>query len=134
MRLGLIEKYFQKLLEIINASPVTRTSSVTFDKRSSVVGFIRGTVYFIDGTMLHFRELITIGEKISRDTYAYHYQQQGGDLIFRYDKAPHFPKLPNAPHHKHIGIAVEPVIGSPPDLDQVLKEIEDYIKPAALSS
>jgi len=50
-----------------------------------------------------------------------------GTVIFRYDNAPHFPNLPTAPHHKHIGeTEVNAVIV--PDLQSVLKEIEAIIE------
>ena len=32
--------------------------------------------------------------------YAYHYQNERGELIFRYDNAAHRPSLPK-PEHKH---------------------------------
>jgi hypothetical protein len=28
-------------------------------------------------------------------------QNVAGELLFRYDNAPHFPQLSTAPHHKH---------------------------------
>ncbi len=35
--------------------------------------------------------------------YAFHYMSADETLIFRYDNAPHFPKLLSAPYHKHVG-------------------------------
>ena len=49
-----------------------------------------------------------------------------GAIIFRYDDAPHFPSLPNAPHHKHVG-ETDVVSSESPDLQSVLKEIETII-------
>jgi len=49
-------------------------------------------------------------------------------MIFRYDNAPHFPDIPTAPHHKHIG-ENDVVAANAPDLESVLKEIEALIKP-----
>ena len=57
--------------------------------------------------------------------YVYHYQNASGEVIFRYDNAPHHPNLPTHPHHKHIGSAVEP--SQDPDLSEVLHEIEQLI-------
>ena len=48
-------------------------------------------------------------------------------MVFRYDNAPHFPHLPTAPHHKHVG-EIEVVAADAPDLQSVLKEIEGMIK------
>jgi hypothetical protein len=33
--------------------------------------------------------------------YSYHWQNSAGQLVKRWDNAPHFPDLPNAPHHIH---------------------------------
>jgi hypothetical protein len=125
----LIEAYFEILLHTISASPVVRTRNVTFDQRSSSIGFIRGDIYFIDGSLLHFRELINLQLTEERVMYAYHYQGTAQRLIFRYDNTAHFPNLPNAPHHKHMGeeqvIGVEGVI---PSLGEILREIESLIE------
>jgi hypothetical protein len=63
----------------------------------------------------------------AEETYTYHYQRADGTLVFRYDNAPHYPDLPSAPHHKHIG-KNDILAAEMPDLFQVLKEIEDIIE------
>ena len=53
--------------------------------------------------------------------YRYHFQDEQNRLIFRYDSTPHFPNLPNFPHHKHLP---EDVIASEkPEITQVLQEV-----------
>jgi hypothetical protein len=65
---------------------------------------------------------------IRRLTYKFHYQSADETLIFRYDDAPHHPHLPFYPHHKHIGGSV--IDAEPPDLADVLREIDTLIYPA----
>jgi len=36
-------------------------------------------------------------------TYSFHWQTGEGQLIKRWDNAPHFPNLPGFPHHIHDG-------------------------------
>jgi hypothetical protein len=48
-----IEAYFQRLREVIDTSPIVSAFNVTYDKRASHEGFIRGEIYFIDGSILH---------------------------------------------------------------------------------
>jgi len=48
-------------------------------------------------------------------------------MVFRYDNAPHFPNLPTAPNHKHIG-EIEVIAADVPDLESVLIEIEAFVK------
>ena len=120
----MIERYLQSLLDAVAASPIVRSSSVLFDKRTLDVGLIRGELTFADGSCLHFRELVEIQARVIRIMYSYHYQREDGSLIFRYDDTPHFPTLPQFPHHKHIGSQAEAVPSQPPDLIAVLREIE----------
>lgn len=56
----MIESYFQGLLDVIAASPFVSTSDISFDKRSSSIGFVRGAVHFADESVLHLRELVDL--------------------------------------------------------------------------
>ncbi len=61
-----------------------------------------------------------------KKSYSYHYQNTDEALVFRYDNAPHYPDLNTAPHHKHLG-EKDVISASPPDLEEVLREIEKLI-------
>lgn len=81
---------------------------------------------FHNGSLLDFGEVFILrNRQIVKLRYAYHYQNESGTLVFRYDNAPHFPNLSTHPHHKHVGTAVEPA--QPPDLSDVLREIEQLL-------
>jgi hypothetical protein len=83
---------------------------------------------FWDGSLLQVEEaLVARTFAIVKVRYTYHYQQADGTLVFRYDNAPHYPDLPGFPEHKHEGERVLPA--PPPDLSQVLKEIDGYLYP-----
>jgi hypothetical protein len=120
----LIEAYLQSLLDLVAASPIVRASDVTLDKRAPRVGLIRGSLYFVDGSRLHFRELVEAQDEVVRRMYSYHYQDADENLIFRYDDTPHHPDLNTFPHHKHDGSETGVVAATPPDLPAVLREIE----------
>jgi hypothetical protein len=90
------------------------------------VWFLRVNVYFIDNSLLHFRELFVGQENPFKKAYTYHYQRADGTMVFRYDNAPHFPNVPTAPHHKHIG-ENDVIAATAPDLQSVLKEVEALI-------
>lgn len=123
----MVNNYFQLLLDLLSTSPVVRTSDITLDTRSEFIAFIRGNIYFTDDSLLHFRELVDVEFAIKRIAYAYHYQKADGSLIFRYDNTPHFPQLPNAPHHKHAGDETNVISANAPDLGVVLIEIESIV-------
>lgn len=121
-----IEDYFAQIKQTIDAYAVVQSFNVTYDKRGTHEGFIRGEIYFVDGSMLHVREFVDVELTIDRLMYTYHYSDASKNLIFRYDNTGHHKdlNLPTYPHHKHDG-SEENVIASPaPDLAAVLKEIE----------
>lgn len=52
---------------------------MTYDKRSTHTGFIRGELYFVDGSVLHLREFVDVETAVERLLYVYPYmdaQQQ----------------------------------------------------------
>lgn len=123
----MIEDHFGQVEALVAKASIVHSSSITYDKRSSYIGFIRGEVYFLDGSCLHFREFVNVEHGLERYTYAYHYQRPDGTLVFRYDNTPHFPDLPTFPHHKHEHNEANVVPAPPPDLQAVLSEIRDLI-------
>jgi hypothetical protein len=53
--------------------------------------------------LLEINEAIVVAEnQLQCLDYRYHFQDEHNRLIFRYDSTPHFPNLPNFPHHKHL--------------------------------
>ena len=94
--------------------------SLQLDQRSVVRGFIAGSVQFQDGSVLNFREFVDVTQAEPKIMYAYHYQDENHNLIFRYDNAVHRPALPKR-EHRHNGSDV--AIASVPTLSRVLDEI-----------
>ena len=118
--------YLQSILALLSASPFVHEPVVNVDDRDEV-WFIRADIHFIDNSLLHFRELFVKQDQPIKKAYTYHYQREDGTLVFRYDNAPHFPELPTAPNHKHLG-ETEVIAADAPDLRSVLKEIEAIIR------
>ena len=125
-----IEAYFLQVGEAIEACPVVQSFSVTYDKRGTQEGFVRGEVYFVDGSVLHLREFVDVETNFELLAYAYQYMDAAQQLVFRYDNSGHHRKLNLAtyPDHKHDG-GEDKVVASPaPDLPIVLGEIEGLIQ------
>lgn len=120
---GGIDAYFQDLQRILGDSLVIQSQSVYTERRTRTEGYVRGDVVFTDDSRLHFRELVTTEPTVQRISYTYHYMRTDGTPLFRYDDTDHFPQLPTAPHHKHVGENTV-VASEPPDLQMVLNEIE----------
>ncbi len=89
----------------------------SFEKR-----YIKIEVHFKDSSTLFIKEFTDIDHK----KYSYHWQNDCGELIARWDNAPHFPKLPNFPHHKHLAdFSVEPSYNI--SIEDVIQYIRDRI-------
>ena len=123
----MIEDYFRHIASCTASADIVHSSSITYDKRSSYVGVVRGNIYFLDGSLLHLREFINVQHGIERYMYVYQYQSQTGVFIFRYDNTPHFPDLPTFPHHKHDGNETSVMATIPPDLQAVFAEVRRYM-------
>lgn len=125
----MISDYFQQIKAIIHRSPVVSHANITYDQRDEAIGFLRGSLYLYDDSVLHISEYVNTEPQITRLKYRYHWQNAHGALIFRYDNAPHYPHLPNAPHHKHNGEEDNVISASPPDIFSVLIEIQNRLLP-----
>ncbi len=118
-------EYLALVNKTLRASPFVNDFQTQYEDRGEV-WFLRVNVYFVDDSLLHFRELFVGQGQPIKKTYTYHYQRADGTIVLRYDNAPHFPELPTAPNHKHLG-ETEVVAADAPDLQSVLKEIEALI-------
>jgi hypothetical protein len=122
----LITEYFRGIESRIAESIYVVESSITKDQRSLHIGIIEGKLLFSNDAALHFIEFVDVKSGAELYKYAYHYQDRTGNMIFRYDMAPHHPEILTFPHHKHIpSNKVTACIA--PTLAQVIEEIEDSI-------
>lgn len=123
---GGIAGYFEQVASRLAFSRAVQSQELRTEKRTPTEGYLRGEVLFKDGSRLHFRELVSADPSVQLVSYTYQYMRADGTLIFRYDNTDHFPHLPTAPHHKHLG-ENEVIAANAPDLQSVLKEIEGII-------
>lgn len=94
------------------------------------VKFRSELIFYDDSRLSVIEQLKPIGKRdYNRVAYKFHYQDKDGNLIFRYDNSPHYPHLATFPDHKHIGDSI--VEAEPPDLNDVLMEIDVIIYPAS---
>ena len=125
-----IEVYFRQIEKIIDACPVIQLLNVTYEKRGTHEGFIRGELYFVDGSALYLREFVDVEITADRLTYAYQFMDSSKNLVFRYDNTGHHKKLglSTYPHHKHDGGEDNVIPSAAPDLATVLQEIESLVQ------
>jgi hypothetical protein len=124
-----IEDYFQQIRELIEASKIVFYFNFNAEKKGLYKGFIRGDIYFNDGSLLHLREFVNVETSRERGKYAYQYMDATKTLVFRYDNAEHHQRLnlSNFPHHKHEESEDNIVSFSAPTLADILQEIEELL-------
>lgn len=76
-----------------------------------------------DGSELHAREYLDANER----DYSFHWQTADGQLISRWDNAPHHRALATYPHHRHTGDGI--IESSEITLDTVLEVIQGRLCP-----
>ena len=94
----MISVYFREVARRLEETTIIVDSKIDYKEFSSEEGMIRGTLLFITGYVLEFMEYVQEDERLK---YRFHLMDPAGNLVFRYDNAPHY-HLSTFPHHKHL--------------------------------
>lgn len=117
----LITEYYLRVETLVSDCPAIISRELSFEERTHHIGLIKGILTFNDGSELHVKEFLDVGESVIKYKYAYHYQR-GNTLVFRYDNHP--ITLRNIPeHHKHHLSEQNIHACGVPDLESVLNEV-----------
>jgi hypothetical protein len=74
-----------------------------------------------------FIYMVEANRQLALEKYSFHWQDKLGCLLIRIDNAPHFPSMPNAPHHVHRGREVVEALLEMPQLLPFLDAIEAVV-------
>ena len=115
-----IIQYFDLIAKTVEFSPAV-SAELELEQLDHARGTLDGVIYFADGSRLEVTERIAIerSHPIKRD-YRYQYVREG-KAVFRYDNAPHHPRIATFPRHKHVGRKT--LASDGPTLSQVLDEV-----------
>lgn len=119
-------EYYSQIESVIKDCPVVSRFSITFDEIDIDVGYLKGKLELVDGSVLHFIEYVEIKDNEADCLkYKYQWQSENEELITRWDNVPHHKELDTFPHHMHDdkGITASPKI----DLKTVIDIIMDKI-------
>ena len=117
--------YLDNVLQKIKAHPLVKRLYVRNMQVSLKRGYVRVVALLADDSELHVFEYVD--SALSRLSYAYHYQDPSGAMIFRYDNEPHYPSLPTFPHHKHVAQEEAPRPSEQVNIDEVRREITSHM-------
>ena len=111
-----------KELKLLNNSRVIKDYKILDFKEGSNFYYLKIEATLIDDSKLYIKEHVSEEDYI----YSFHWQDKNGDLIIRWDNAPHYKNIKTFPHHKHTKNGVEE--SDEVCLEDVLKYIEKYLK------
>ena len=94
-------------------------------ERFRVVGAgyeLKATLFLKDGSQLFIKDYVFLD---GTRKYAYHWQDSTGQLLSRWDNAPHWKEVKTFPHHRHIERGGQVESSPVRTLEDVLKFIRD---------
>lgn len=122
-----MRKFVEQFENTVNSNPVVLSSHI--EKQFGPDGttlYLRGALRFIDSSVLEIALFTSEAlNGIDIDKYRFQYMSADGQMIFRYDNAPHHPETTSFPHHKHIPDKVMP--SSMPTIKNLPNEISTII-------
>ena len=92
------------LIATLRSSPLVTALEVIEVVEEESVQFLQARAEMRDGSVLYVREAIFPHQS----KYSYHWQAKTGELLLRWDNAPHHPQISTHPDHKHVGAEVLP--------------------------
>jgi Family of unknown function (DUF6516) len=87
-----------EIFKWLDDSSFVKSYSTNDFRKSETVFYLNIKIHFVNNSELHVREYIDTEHR----KYSFHWQSSNGDLIIRWDNAPHFPDLITFPHHKQL--------------------------------
>jgi len=124
-----VAEYLEAIKERLITEPVVVSFEILRERRTLMDGHLRVRLQLIDSSQLEFSEYVhhSPSEQIEVITYSYHWAKADYTLIRRWDNTPHYPDLPNFPHHIHDGATSIVLPGRPMSIFNVLDEIASQI-------
>ena len=110
------------IITALRQSPLVRDLEVLAVIEEANVQLLRVRVEIIDGSLLYVREAFFP----HTSKYSYHWQIRTGEMLIRWDNAPHHPAIPTHPHHKHEGEQIGP--SARVSIEDVLAELATMLK------
>jgi hypothetical protein len=89
----LISEYFREVELRLKDTEIITDKSIDIREFSATEGMLRGRLLFVDGAILEFMEYL---QEENRLKYRFHLMDKQGNIVFRYDNAPHRLEHPSS--------------------------------------
>ncbi len=118
-------EYVEAVKSRLLTDPLVTAFSIRRERVTAIDAHLRVRLDLVDGSLLEFSEYVqrSAGGHIDVVTYSYHWADEEGRLLLRWDNTPHFPGLAGFPHHIHQGDDDTVAPGQPVDIFSVLDQI-----------
>lgn len=125
-----LRQYFDAIETRLIESPVIVAYRMVSQEITTADGKLRIEAATSKGGQAEFFVYVAESEGgIQTFKYSFHWQDAQGQLIRRWDNAPHYPDLPNAPHHVHKADGTVSGMAPIPDFFLVVAEMEKALLP-----
>jgi len=111
-----------QIIAALRGSPLVKDLEVLEVIEEESVQFLRVKAEIVDGSLLYVREAFFS----DHSKYSYHWQSRTGEMLIRWDNAPHHPEIHTHPDHKHEGERVGP--SARVSVEEILAELADALK------
>lgn len=111
-----------QIIAALRRSPIVKDLEVIEVVEEESVQLLRVRAEIIDSSLLYVRELFFP----DHSKYSYHWQTQTGEMLLRWDNAPHHPEISTHPDHKHEGERISPSVRV--SVEEVLAELAATLK------
>lgn len=124
-----VDQYLASIKARLLSDPAILDFRIVRERLTLTDAHLRVRLTLTDASRLEFSEYAqrAISGKIEVVTYSYHWADAEDNLIRRWDNTPHFPNLPNFPHHIHLGSTDKVEPGQPVDFFAVLDMIVQHL-------
>ncbi len=96
--------YLAYIKALVVVNPQVLRWTVVREEAQGDMGLFRYRLTMHDNSLLEMFELFkVIGERVEVAKYSFHWQDEAGQLLKRWDNAAHHPELSTNPHHVHDG-------------------------------
>ena len=129
----MIERYLHRLDALLSASPFVHDVEVVRrsirDTEFEKVLHYRYRVLLSNGDLVEMSERVLEAQgRLDRTKYRHHWQDRNGQLVKRWDNAPHYRAIDTFPHHLHDGseehVVSHAAITGLEALQHILEEVE----------
>ena len=125
----MVSSYLDEQYAVILAHRVVQTTKLVRRTETSIDGFLRVRCWLVNGDFLEIAIHVALEEtQVLLDSYRFQWMDDDQTTLHRrWDMAPHYPDLPQFPHHCHIGSESNVEPSEPMNVSAILDWLEQNI-------